>query len=170
MKENLRDKILAWLVDEDYEVKSETLPAEAPIEWALGVTVKAPIQVKLIVQQAKTKKDRIAVTLGVLVSPVHREALEERGPSETLRIMSRVIEAIIHACPDCLVLVQPSPAQPQNIVITRILYEEEVNRASLTRTIRVLVNAYLLIITVMNGELGIIPQRRRDTGTTPSFM
>ncbi len=161
--------ILSWLVDEDYEVKAERVPPEAPIEWVLGVTVRAPVQVKLLVQKPKEKADRIAVTLGVIVSPAHKEALASRGPLESFKIMGRVAEAILSLCPDCIFIVQPSPAKPENIVVTKILYGEELSRTLIAKTIRILVNAYILIITIMNSELGTMAGQRPSSGP-PSII
>ncbi len=161
--------ILNWLLEEDYEVKAERIPPEAPIEWVLGVTVRAPVQVKLLVQKPKEKADRIAVTLGVLVSPAHKEALASRGPIETFRVMGRIAEAILSLCPDCIFIVQPAPTKPENIVVTRILYAEELTRALLAKTARILVNSYILIITIMNSELGTMTGQRPTSGP-PSII
>ncbi len=170
MPTDLKDKIVSWMLDEDHDVSKESVPPEAPVEWVIGVTVKAPVRVKLLIQQPKAKRDRIAVTLGVLVSPVHQQALADRGQQETVRIMARILEDLMLLCPDCLILVQPSLTTPQNIVLTKILYEEEVTRAKLTATVRMLVNAYILLITVMNSELGVTPKRRGEDQSSPSFI
>lgn len=164
-----KQAILAWLVDEDYEVKSERVPANAPVEWVLGVTVRAPVQVKLLVQKPKEKADRIAVTLGVLVSPAHKEALEAKGSLEAFRITGRIAEAVLSLCPDCIFIVQPAPSKPENIVVTKILYEEELSRPLLASTIRMLVNTYILIITIMNSELGTITGHK-PRGGPPSII
>jgi len=165
------DKIIAWLLDEDHEVSKEQPPEGAPVEWLLGVNIKMPVRVKILVQKTKMKRDRIAATLGVLISPTHKRTLEEKGPAATAAIMTRILESLIHTCPDCIVVVQPNPASPENIVVTKIIYEEELSRAKLASTMRVLTNAYLLIITVMNSELGSTgPAKKRDGSHPPSIL
>lgn len=171
-KDSLRDKIIAWLIDEDHEVKSEPIPPGAPLEWVLGVTAKIPpVVAKIIIQQPSTKRDRIVMTLGVMVSPEHASRLEALRPSERLSIFSDILTTLYSMCPDCVVVVQPSPAEPQNIIITRILYEEEVTRALVSDSVRVLVNALSMISTTLNARLEMVPKPpRRDEAYTSGFM
>lgn len=174
MAENaLREKIISWLIDEDHEVKSEPIPPGAPIEWVLRVTAKIPpITANITVQQPSTKKDRIVMTLGVMVSPEHRNRLNDLRPVERIGVFSDVLKMIYSICPDCVVIVQPSLVDPQNIIVSKILYHEEVTRVIVAGNVRRLVNILSMISTVLNARLNVTPKqaRRRDEGFPTSFM
>ncbi len=168
--ESLREKIIAWLVDEDHEVKADAVPKGAPIEWILRVTVKVPVTVKILVQQPTAKKDRIVLSMGVVVSPSHREALMNLPKEERLRIMASIIEALTCLCPDCVVIVQPNPIDPQNVVVTSVVYTEGLTKAVLASRIRVLVNAFSILSTKLNAALGTVPGEKREPAQPTSFM
>lgn len=169
---SIRDKIIGWLVDEDHEVKSEPVPPGAPLEWVLSVTAKVPpVIAKVVVQQPSTKKDRIIMTLGVMVSSEHRELLARLKPEKRMRVVAEVLKTVYNLCPDCVVVVQPSYIDPQNIIVTRILYHEELSRSAVAGGVRVLVNVLAMISTVLNAELGVVAgHTRKDEGFPTSFM
>ncbi|MCE4618570.1 MAG: DUF2299 family protein [Desulfurococcales archaeon] len=171
-KDALRDKIVSWLIDEDHEVKSEPIPPGAPLEWVLSVTAKVPpVIAKIIVQQPSTKKDRIIMTLGVMVSAEHRNKLNSLKPADRISVFSEIIKTIYSICPDCVVVIQPSPVDAQNIIVTKILYHEELNRVVVASNIRKLVNILSVISTILNANLGITPKpQKRDEGFPTSFM
>ncbi|MEB3860466.1 MAG: DUF2299 domain-containing protein [Desulfurococcales archaeon] len=158
--DNYKEKIAAWLIDEDLEVRSEPIPAGAPIEWALRVSVKAPIRVSLVLQQPSSKRDRIVATMGATLSDVHRRELLALPEYRRVEIVSEIFNTLISMCPDCLVFVQPSFSNPTAIAITKIIYHENLSRDSIASTVRVLANAFAVIVSLLNARL--------KTGTRPS--
>ena len=168
----IRDKIVSWLVDEDHEVKTEAPPKNIPVEWIVKVTVKVPVRVNILIQQPSLKRDRIIVQLNVAVSPQHREKLMRMEPLERARIIHGLLESLAHLCPDCIIIAIPKILEPNAFTVSRVLYTEEISRSLLANTIRVLVNAFSIIVGRFNVDLGTVTTSTRDRGRTepPSII
>ncbi|MCE4612855.1 MAG: DUF2299 domain-containing protein [Desulfurococcales archaeon] len=167
--DNYKEKIAAWLIDEDLEVKSEPIPTGAPIEWALRVSVKAPVRVSLVLQQPSTKKDRIVATMGATLSDVHRRELFSLPEARRVEIVTEIFNTLISMCPDCLVFVQPSFSNPTAIAITKIIYHETLSRDSIASTVRLLANAFAVIVSLLNSRLKTAARPERE-GVEAGFM
>ena len=157
---DLREKIIAWLVDEDHDVKSESPPPGAPVDWLVRVSVKAPVKVNILVQQPSTKKDRIVLSLGVAISEVHRRELSKLGERERILIISDIYRDVLLMCPDCVTIVQPSFSDPQGIAVSKIIYHEGLTREVLASSVRVLMNIFADIVAILNARLGITGEKR----------
>ncbi len=170
--ENVREKIIAWLIDEDHEVKSDTPPKGAPIDWILKVTAKVPpVIARIVIQQPSNKRDRIIATLGVVVSPQHREKLMSLTPGERQEIVYRILNMAYQICSECVIMVQPSFIDPQSIVITEVIYHEELSRPRITASIRKLANLLGIISAGFNAYLHLVPEKSKEEGGhPPSFI
>jgi len=157
---DFREKIIAWLVDEDHEVKSESPPQGAPVDWLIKITVKAPIRVNVLVQQPSAKKDRVVVSLGVALSDIHRRELMGLNEKDRVRIVSDIYNDVLKMCPDCITIVQPNFTEPQGIAVSKIIYHESLTRESIASTIRVFMNIFAGIVATLNARLGITGERR----------
>ncbi len=161
----VRDEILGWLADEDFEVKLETPPPNAPVEWVIKATSKIPLKANLIIQQPKTKSDRIVVTLGVMVAEHHKKGLKELKPEERASLIYDLIGKLQSLCPECLVIAQPNPLAPESIVFTKIIYLENLSRQGFLDSIRVLVNMFSLVVMALSSKFGPFgPEQKRDFG------
>ncbi|MCE4602399.1 MAG: DUF2299 family protein [Desulfurococcales archaeon] len=167
---NFREKIIAWLVDEDHEVKSEAPPAGAPVEWLVKVSVKAPLRVNVLVQQPSSKKDRVVVSLGVALSDVHRRELMKLGEKDRLRIVSDIYRDVLLMCPDCIAIVQPSLVEPQGIAVSRVIYHESLTRETIASTVRLFVNIFASIVAALNARLGMVGERRPGRDSSLGFI
>lgn len=167
---DFREKIIAWLVDEDHEVKVEPVPKEAPLEWVLKVTVKAPFKVNLLIQQPETKKDRIVVSMGIAIADAHKKALGKLSLTARTEIMTEIYRSLVTMCPDCIIIIQPNLSDPQGIAINRIIYHESLTREAVASTIRVMANSFAVIVSILNAKLGITPERRPERRTDVGFM
>ncbi len=168
---SIREKIIAWLVDEGHEVQGETPPKEAPVEWILRVTAKIPpVVARIVIQQPSTAKDRIVLTLGVVVSPEHRSALSALSPVDRQEIVYNIIRDAYLICPDCIIIVQPDYINTQNIVITEVIYHEELSKPRLTGSIRKLANLLALISAGFNAHLRVVPKARSEDKQPPSII
>jgi len=169
---DVRDKIVAWLVDEDHEVKAEAPPKQLPLEWVVRVTVKLPLKVNIIVQQPTAKRDRILVQLNVAVSQKHKEKLDSLSTEERAKLVYSLLESLSHLCPDCVILAIPSLVQPNAFSVSRVIYHDELSRPLLANTIRTLVNAFAIIVGKFNVELGTLEagKERRSPSEPPSFI
>ena len=167
---DFREKIIAWLVDEDHEVKSESPPPGAPVEWLVKVTVKAPIRVNVLVQQPSSKKDRIVISLGIALSDVHRRELMKLEERERVRIVAEIYSDVLKMCPDCVSIVQPSLNEPQGIAVSRIIYHESLTRESVASTVRVFMNIFANIVASLNARLGTTGMERREKREDLGFI
>jgi hypothetical protein len=161
-EEDIRSRLLSWLVDEGHEVKSAEVPPQAPLEWSMLVTVKAPLRVNIVVQKP-VRAEKIALTMGVKLSPQHQAAYNALPEKERALIRSGLVESLLHMCPSCIVIPQPpAPASLEGIAVTREvpLYtlpadpSMVVFRREVSETVRLLANAYQLIVEVLNSRLG----------------
>jgi len=168
----VRDKIVAWLVDEDHEVRAETPPKQLPLEWVLKVTVKVPLRVNLIIQQPTAKRDRIIVQLNVAISPQHKEKMAQLDAKARARLIHGILESLAHLCPECLVIAIPNPLDPTAFSVSRVIYEEELSRPLLANTVRTMVNAFAVIVGRFNVELGTVEpgKEKRSPSEPPSFI
>ncbi len=157
-----REKIVSWLADEDFEVHIESPPPGTPFEWVVRATSKIPVKANVIIQQPKEKKDRVVVTLGVMISDYHRSKMRTLDDLERASISFEIYRDLITVCPDCLVLIQQNIADPESIVITRILYEEQIDRPTIVNTVKMLVNMFSMLVLKLTSRFGPLQQSKRE--------
>ncbi|MEB2837064.1 MAG: DUF2299 domain-containing protein [Desulfurococcales archaeon] len=168
MGEDLRGKLMSWFVDEGFEVKKMEVPPQAPLEWSMLVTVKAPLQVNIAVQKP-SNIPKIVLSMGVKLAPHHQNAFNSLAEPERLELRAELVESLLHLCPDCVVIPQPpgSTAMEGMLVSREVpLYTREAEgilRREVMTTCRVLSNAYQIIVERLNARLGTGAGPRQDT-------
>ncbi len=150
-----KEKILAWLVEDGYEVTQETPPKEAPLDWVLKVGVKAPFRVTIVIQKARGKKGEVALTLGVVVSDYHQRALQALPVRDKVRILSSLYQDLLLMCPKCITIFQPNILEAKTIAVTRIVYNLD-TKQELLDSVRTLTNMFGYIVIKLNNDLGIV--------------
>ncbi len=160
---DIRDRILAWLVEDGYEVQKTQAPPTAPVEWNLLVKVKAPMLVNLNVQKLKGQ-DKIAVVMGVRMSPGHLNAFKSRPPAERVSIVASLISDVLKVCPTCIVLHQPpKPEEAEAFIVSREIPLWGLDRRILSDAVRVLANVYQLIVVRLTERLGPATKPSQDS-------
>jgi hypothetical protein len=150
----LKEDVIRWLKEEDIDVEEVQVPPNVPIEWALNATVKAPLRVMIGVQKPKTKTERLVLSMIVKVADQHRAVMDSMPERDRLRSMTELLTRLINICPDCVVIFQPQLESPDTIVVSRVLYEDQINPSSIGGTVRTLVNEYAVIVGYFNAEVG----------------
>ena len=168
MDEDLKSKVLAWLAEE-FDVTSEPVPPNLPLEWALRVTTRGPTRISAVVQKAKGK-DSIAVTLGVSVSEFHKSRMREMNREERLQLIYEVHRDVLHLCPNCIVVVQANDDVLMNVLVTRILYVESLNRQELMDTVKTVINVVPLVSGAMMARLGKAAQPGERSRSHEGYM
>ncbi len=152
---DLKEKILAWLVEDGYEVTQEMPPKEAPLDWVLKVGVKAPFRVTIIIQKARNKRGEVALTLGVVVSDYHQRALQALPTRDRVRVLSGLYQDLLVMCPKCITIFQPNIMNAKTIAVTRIVYNLD-GKQELLDSLRTLTNMFGYIVIKLNNDLGIV--------------
>ena len=150
----LKDDVVRWLRDEDVDVEEVAVPQGVPVEWALNATVKAPLRVMIGVQRPRTRGERLVLSMIVKVADQHRAYLTSMQDRERAKAMSELLQRLVYVCPECLVVFQPTLETPDTIVVTRILYDDEIGPAGVGKSLRILVNEYAVIVSYFNSQLG----------------
>jgi hypothetical protein len=168
LSDELRSRLVSWFVDEGFEVKKMEVPPQAPLEWSMLVTVKAPLQVNIAVQKP-SKVSKLVLSMGVKFAPYHERAFNALPEQERLELRARLIVDVLHICPDCIVVPQPpGSTSMEGLLVSREipLYtrapEEELRR-EVVSTCRVLSNTYQVIVEILNARLGTPTGPRQDT-------
>lgn len=167
-----KQDVMGWLADEDFEVHLETPPQGAPVNWIIRAVSKIPVKANIILQEPREKPDRLVITLGVMVSDYHKAKMGELNDSERAILSYEILESLLSLCPDCLILLQPSLTDLQSIVITKILYEEEITRANLLSTVKTVVNMFSLLVLKLTSRFGPFnqPGKREFSSDSLSFI
>ena len=150
----LKDDVIKWLRDEDVDVEEVSVPQGVPVEWALNATVKAPFRVMVGVQKPRTRGERLVLSMIVKVADQHRALLMAMQDRERTKAMSDLLQRLVYVCPECVVIFQPALESPDTIVVTRILYDDEIGPSALGKSLRILVNEYAVIVSYFNSQLG----------------
>jgi hypothetical protein len=166
----VKEQLIAWLAEEDYEVSVESPPKEAPVEWMLRVTSKVPVRVNIIIQQPRGKEGQLVASLGVVISEQHYQGLMSLPEKERALIVYEIVRDLTLACPECLVIVQPSLVDMQRLVVTRTLFVDELTREKVSNTIRVLVNMFSLLSLRLSASIGPLPTQKRELDKSMGFM
>ncbi len=150
---SLKSQIIEWLTREGLEVRVEPVPPEVPVDWVVIVPIPGSTPINVAVQQPRGRPDVIAVTLGVMVGAEHRDALSRLTRDDRLVLASDMLKSLIVMCPDCAVAIQPSLEDFQLINVTKIEYAENTTRERILSTVRLMANAFTLIVTSINSTL-----------------
>lgn len=154
----LKDDVTRWLKDEEIDVEEVPVPAGAPVEWALNATVKAPLRVLLGVQKPKTRADRLVISMVVKVADQHKAALSSMAPKDRAKLMSQLLVNVTSLCPSCIIVFQPQLDLPDTIVVSKVIYDEDIGPSAIGESVRVLVNEYALIVSFFNAEVAHVDQ------------
>jgi len=166
----LREKIITWATEEDFEVHIETPPKNAPLDWVLRLTSKVPATVNVIVQKPRGKESQIIVSLGVMISEQHYNGLSGLPEKKRAEVVYEIIRDLTLLCPDCLVLVQPSIVDFQRLLITRTLYTGETTRSVLMKTVKTMINAFALLSIRLSSLFGPMPGKSRKPDESLGFI
>jgi hypothetical protein len=161
--ESGRDKILSWLLEEGLEVRVEPVPPGVPVEWVVLVQIPGVVKVNVAIQQPRGRVDVIAVSLGVMIGPEHRELIMRLGREDRLILASGILRDLIMVCSDCAIAVQPSLEDPQFINVTKLVYASSLSRESLMSVLRLMANIFTLIVTDINSSLAAKGLYRRPS-------
>jgi hypothetical protein len=161
--ESSRDKILSWLLEEGLEVRVEPVPPGVPVEWVVLVQIPGVVKVNVAIQQPRGRVDVIAVSLGVMIGPEHRELITRLGREDRLILASGILRDLIMVCSDCAIAVQPSLEDPQFINVTKLVYASSLSRESLMSVLRLMANIFTLIVTDINSSLAAKGLYRRPS-------
>lgn len=148
-----RDTILVWLAEEGLEAKVEPVPPGMAIEWAISTFIPGPQRIGMMVQRLGGGRKYVIVSMGVMVSPEHREELMKMSPQERALLSGQILRDVLALCPDCSVALFPSLDDLQTINVASFIHESSLNRESLMRSIRVLANIFMLIVAEINVTL-----------------
>lgn len=151
--ESGRDKILSWLTEEGLEVRVEPVPPGVPVEWVVLVQIPGVVKVNVAIQQPRGRVDVIAISLGVMIGPEHRELIMRLGREDRLILASGILRDLIMVCSDCAIAIQPSLEDPQFINVTKLVYASSLSRESLMSVLRLMTNIFTLIVTDINSSL-----------------
>jgi hypothetical protein len=151
--ESGRDKILSWLTEEGLEVRVEPVPPGVPVEWVVFVQIPGVVKVNVAIQQPRGRVDVIAISLGVMIGPEHRELIMRLGREDRLILASGILRDLIMVCSDCAIAIQPSLEDPQFINVTKLVYASSLSRESLMSVLRLMTNIFTLIVTDINSSL-----------------
>ena len=161
--ESSRDKILSWLLEEGLEVRVEPVPPGVPVEWVVLVQIPGVVKINVAIQQPRGRVDVIAVSLGVMIGPEHRELITRLGREDRLILASGILRDLIMVCSDCAIAVQPSLEDPQFINVTKLVYASSLSRESLMSVLRLMANIFTLIVTDINSSLAAKGLYRRPS-------
>jgi hypothetical protein len=149
----LKDDVIRWLKEEEIDSEEVPVPPGAPVEWALNATVKAPLKVMIGVQKPKTKVDRLVLSMIVKVAEQHRSALMSMSEKERAKLMNRLLSNVTSLCPSCIIVFQPQLDIPDTIVVSKVIYDDDIGPMSLGESARTLVNEYVIIVSFFNSEV-----------------
>ena len=161
--ESGRDKILSWLTEEGLEVRVEPVPPGVPVEWVVLVQIPGVVKVNVAIQQPRGRVDVIAISLGVMIGPEHRELIMRLGREDRLILASGILRDLIMVCSDCAIAIQPSLEDPQFINVTKLVYASSLSRESLMSVLRLMANIFTLIVTDINSSLAAKGLYRRPS-------
>jgi hypothetical protein len=161
--ESGRDKILSWLLEEGLEVRVEPVPPGVPVEWVVLVQIPGVVKVNVAIQQPRGRVDVIAISLGVMIGPEHRELIMRLGREDRLILASGILRDLIMVCSDCAIAIQPSLEDPQFINVTKLVYASSLSRESLMSVLRLMANIFTLIVTDINSSLAAKGLYRRPS-------
>ncbi|MCX8196234.1 MAG: DUF2299 family protein [Acidilobaceae archaeon] len=161
---SMRDRVLIWLAEEGLETRVESVPAEIPIDWALSAFLPGPLRIGVTIQQPKDRKDLIMLSMGIMLGPEHREGLAKLAFGEKVSIANEILKSLILLCPDCSIVVQPSLEDLQYISVSRVHYANSVTKEELMYSVRVLGNAFVLVVSELNSALAVRGLLRKSGG------
>ncbi|MFP3144745.1 MAG: DUF2299 domain-containing protein [Caldisphaera sp.] len=151
---SLKEEIIRWLKEENLEISDIPVPKEAPIEWAINAMVAAPFRVSISIQKPKGKTEKLACTMGVKIAEQHKDKIAKLSEQEKASMIGELLKNLYLMCPSCIIIVQPDLINPDNIIITKIIYSDKINASEVTDSVRMLTNSYGLIVTHFTVKLG----------------
>ncbi len=163
--ESSRDRILLWLAEEGLEVKVEQVPPGVPVEWVVIVQIPGVVKVNVAIQQPKGRVDVIAISLGVMIGPEHRDLISRLSREDRLVLSSSILRDLVMVCSDCAIAIQPSLEDPQFINVTKLAYASSLTREGLMNVLRLMANMFTLIVTDINLNLALKGLYRRSSET-----
>ena len=152
---NAEDKIIKWLVDEGFEVKSIDPRFPVKTVWGIDVMTPPPMKVGFRIFRPAVKPDRFIVLLGVAISPEHLERLSKLKVEERYAFSSRLLLELVKICNICNSVIEPSPLDPRGISVTMIMLKESIenmDKQQFLERIYMILNSYIAIVSYFNSN------------------
>ncbi|MCE4627978.1 MAG: DUF2299 family protein [Desulfurococcales archaeon] len=166
---SVKDKIVSWASQEDYEVHLESPPQNLPLEWIVRLTSKVPISANVVVQKPKDK-DFLVISMGVMLSKDHYEGLSKMKEGERAELVYSIVRDLSCLCPDCTIIVQPSITDFQRLLATKTLYIEDLTREGFMSTVKLMVNILALLSLRLSTRFGPMPRTQRKPDESLGFI
>lgn len=152
MDDGLKSRVISWLAEE-FDVSSEPVPRNAPLEWVVKAYTKGPAKAVVVVQKPQGK-DAVVLTLGVGVHEKHLEGLRRLSPEVRRMIMLEVHRGAVAACPVCAIMLQVDGDILRSVMATRVIYLDSLTRQELLDSIKMLLNVLALVSSTLITKLG----------------
>lgn len=155
---SLKEELIKWLRDENYDVQEAPVPAGAPIEWALNVIVRMPtgLSINVVVNKPKSRIEKVVLSMPIKVSDQHKAMISSLDERERLRAVAHLQNQLFAMCPTCITVFQPqpdNPTVPDVIAVSRVLYEDDIRPSQVGDSVRLLVNVFFYVVNFLNNEL-----------------
>ncbi|MCE4617746.1 MAG: DUF2299 family protein [Desulfurococcales archaeon] len=151
--ESIKSKITEWLIEEGFEVKKMPVPPKAKLRWGLEALTPPPIRIKLNILSIPQRDDVVFFRLPVSLSDTHQKAYSKLDKQERIRLYFELYRSLLTMCPKCHVILAPNPTDLKNIMVSRMLFLDNVTRQSLSDTMTMLMNSFIVISAVLNANL-----------------
>ncbi len=144
-KNDTEKNVSNWLIEEGFKLgKLEQLPG-IEYKWGYNVFAPPPVQVNIKLFQPKPFPTQIVMVMGVSLSKEHQEALSKLSVNERIEFLSTLLIDLTKICPSCRIAIQPNMLEPKAIVVTRVLFEDNISKPLLIDEITRLINCFLVI-------------------------
>ena len=151
--EAVKSKIMEWLIEEGFEVKKMPTPPQAKIRWGLEAITPPPLRVKLNILSIPQRDDVVFFRLPVSLSPQHATAYSKLEKQERVRLYFEIYRGLLSMCPVCHVILAPNPVELKNIMVSRMLHLDSLTRQSLSDTMILLMNSFIMVSAILNTNL-----------------
>ena len=166
--EQLKDRIAGWLAAAGFIVASFQGPLPSNAEWGLLVSTPPPLQVKLRV--IGLRGGALTIGIGVNISEHHRKLNEELSIEERVKLPASMLEKLLMLCPYCRVALQGGIASPAGIIAEIYIDGAEVTKQRIVDDAARLVNAFILINSILWEKFPTTSPNRGSATTSSSFM
>ena len=164
----LKTRVIEWLVRGGFRVEEPSRPLPPGADWGLDIYTPPPTLRLHLVHIAQRRG--LVVGIGIGFSQEHLKGIMSLKDEDRVRLSASMMARILSVCPYCRISLQPSPNNPERVIVELGILDEALTAQGLVEAIVRLVNTFIAVNTILWERFPSVISKAAERTSETTYM